>query len=73
MKFKGIPAKERKHILRCVEKLRRGLLSFEYLFRRTVTKLVDAKEDWYYLIDLDYLIDCDYLIDSGYLIDSRLN
>jgi len=45
MKFKGIPAKERKHILRCVEKLRRGLLSFEYLFRRTVTKLVDAKED----------------------------
>jgi len=45
MKFKGVPAKERKHILRSVEKLRRGLLSFEYLFRRTVTTLVDAKNN----------------------------
>ena len=35
MKERGIPTIQRKYILRCRELLRRGLLTFEYLSRRT--------------------------------------
>ena len=35
MKERGVPIHQRKYILRCVELLRRGLLTFEYLNRRT--------------------------------------
>ena len=37
MKKNGVPCKQRKYILRCREQLRLGLLTFEYLKRRTVT------------------------------------
>ena len=33
---KGVPTKQRKYILRCVDFMRRGLLTFEYLERRKV-------------------------------------
>ena len=36
MKDRGIPTIQRKYILRCREMLRRGVLTFEYLSRRTV-------------------------------------
>eukprot|EP00347_Sterkiella_histriomuscorum_P010457 403376209 len=35
MKAKGVPTQQRRYILRCRELLRRGILSFEYLKRRT--------------------------------------
>ena len=35
MKERGVPVVNRKYILRCRELLRRGLLTFEYLNRRT--------------------------------------
>ena len=35
MKDKGVPTHQRKYILRCREMLRRGVLTFEYLSRRT--------------------------------------
>ena len=39
MKYElGIPCRQRKYILRCVEQLRAGFLTFEYLDRRTVTE-----------------------------------
>jgi hypothetical protein len=38
LKKKGVPVKQRKYILGIVEKLRRGVLTFEYLERRTTIK-----------------------------------
>jgi hypothetical protein len=38
LKNKGVPVKQRKYILGIVEKLRRGVLTFEYLERRTTVK-----------------------------------
>ena len=35
MRARGVPVHQRKYILRCRELLRRGLLTFEYLSRRT--------------------------------------
>ena len=35
MKNKEIPVHQRRYMLRCIELLRRGLLTFEYLGRRT--------------------------------------
>ena len=35
MKKRGVPVKQRKYIRRCVEQLRAGVLTFEYLGRRT--------------------------------------
>jgi len=35
----GIPPQKRKYIMRIVEELRRGVLTFEYLERRTVLEL----------------------------------
>jgi len=43
MKVKGIPPKNRKHILRVIELLRRGILTFEYLARRTITDKIRDK------------------------------
>ena len=39
-KEKGLPPHHRKYILSKVEMLRRGVLTFEYLQRRTVTEIV---------------------------------
>ena len=36
MRERGVPTVQRKYILRCRELLRRGILTFEYLGRRTV-------------------------------------
>lgn len=38
LKAKGVPVKQRKYLLRTVNYLRRGILTFEYLSRRTVVK-----------------------------------
>ncbi len=38
LKKKGVPTKQRKYILGIVDKLRRGVLTFEYLQRRTTIK-----------------------------------
>ena len=35
LKKRGVPVKQRKYIMRCVEQLRAGVLTFEYLGRRT--------------------------------------
>ncbi len=43
MKAKGVPIVQRKYILRCRELLRRGLLTFEYLNRRTCLDKVREK------------------------------
>ncbi len=43
MKQKGIPTVQRKYILRCRELLRRGVLTFEYLNRRTCLEKVRDK------------------------------
>ena len=43
MKVKGIPTVQRKYILRCRELLRRGMLTFEYLNRRTCLEKVRDK------------------------------
>ena len=40
MKEKGIPIKQRKYILRIKELMRRGLITFEFLARRTCVKPV---------------------------------
>ena len=37
MKQRGIPIQQRKYIFRCKEQLKLGILTFEYLARRTVT------------------------------------
>ena len=37
MKGRAVPCKQRKYILRCREQLKLGVLTFEYLSRRTVT------------------------------------
>lgn len=39
MKKKGVPPKIRKHVMRMREELRRGVLTFEYLERRTTVTL----------------------------------
>ena len=36
MKKMGVPVKQRKYIFRCREQLKAGVLTFEYLKRRTV-------------------------------------
>jgi hypothetical protein len=38
MKKKGVPTKHRKYLLRLKEDLKRGILTFEYLERRTALK-----------------------------------
>ena len=38
MKKKGVPTKQRKYLLRVKEDLKRGILTFEYLERRTALK-----------------------------------
>ncbi len=38
MKKKGVPIKQRKYLLRMREMLKRGILTFEYLERRTAIK-----------------------------------
>jgi len=38
MKKKGVPTKHRKYLLRIKEDLKRGILTFEYLERRTALK-----------------------------------
>lgn len=38
-KAKGIPAKVRKYLLRIREELRRGVLTFDYLERRTIDNI----------------------------------
>jgi hypothetical protein len=38
MKKKGVPCKQRKYLLRHIDLMRRGLLTFEYLSRRTSLK-----------------------------------
>jgi hypothetical protein len=38
MKKKGVPCRQRKYLLRHIELMRRGLLTFEYLSRRTALK-----------------------------------
>jgi hypothetical protein len=38
MKKKGVPTKQRKYLLRIKEDLKRGILTFEYLERRTALK-----------------------------------
>ena len=43
MKAKGVPVVQRKYILRCRELLRRGVLTFEYLNRRTCLDKVRDK------------------------------
>lgn len=40
MKEKGIPTKQRKYILRIRQLMRRGIITFEYLNRRTCVKPV---------------------------------
>ena len=40
MKEKGIPVKQRKYLLRVRELIRRGLITFEFLARRTCVKPV---------------------------------
>ena len=43
LKAKGIPIVQRKYIMHCRELLRRGLLTFEYLNRRTCLEKVRDK------------------------------
>ncbi len=38
MKKKGVPTKQRKYLFRIKEDLKRGILTFEYLERRTALK-----------------------------------
>lgn len=38
MRAKGVPVKQRKYLLRMRDMLKRGILTFEYLQRRTNTK-----------------------------------
>ena len=38
MKALGVPVKQRKYLLRAIDKLKRGVLTFEYLQRRTAVK-----------------------------------
>jgi hypothetical protein len=38
MKAKGVPVKQRKYLLSMVDKFKRGVLTFEYLQRRTSVK-----------------------------------
>jgi hypothetical protein len=38
MKEKGVPVKQRKYLLRHIDFMKRGLLTFEYLSRRTTLK-----------------------------------
>jgi hypothetical protein len=40
MKSRGIPIKQRKYILRVRELMRRGIITFEFLSRRTCVKPV---------------------------------
>ena len=43
MREKGVPVVQRKYIMRCRELLRRGVLTFEYLNRRTCLEKVRDK------------------------------
>ena len=43
MKLQGVPTVQRKYILRCREQLRRGILTFEYLSRRTCLEKVKGR------------------------------
>jgi len=43
LKEKGIPAMNRRYLLRVRELMRRGLLTFEYLARRTKTEKIREK------------------------------
>mmetsp|Transcript_37 Transcript_37/g.28 ORF Transcript_37/g.28 Transcript_37/m.28 type:complete len:116 (-) Transcript_37:27-374(-) len=43
MRIKGVPCQQRKHLLMVKEKLRRGLLTFEYLGRRTCLEKVKGR------------------------------
>ena len=45
MKEKGVPARVRRWILGIREKLRRGVLTFEYLERRTVFEIKKKSKD----------------------------
>ena len=38
MKGKGVPVQQRKYILHIVELMRRGVITFDYLSRRTVVE-----------------------------------
>jgi len=40
LRKKGVPVKQRKYLMHCVELLRRGILTFEYISRRTCVKPV---------------------------------
>ena len=40
LKEKGLPVRQRKYLLRIKELMRRGLITFEYLSRRTCVKPV---------------------------------
>ncbi|EGR31519.1 hypothetical protein IMG5_107380, partial [Ichthyophthirius multifiliis] len=44
MKSKGVPCKARKHIQRIREQLRRGLITFEYLGRRTCLEIQEKNQ-----------------------------
>ena len=44
MKAAGVPTHQKKYILRCVEQLRRGLLTFEYLGRRTCLEPIKSRK-----------------------------
>ena len=44
MKEAGVPHHQRKYILRCIELLRRGLLTFEYLSRRTCLEPIKSRK-----------------------------
>ena len=44
MKHEGVPTIQRKYILRCREQLRRGILTFEYLGRRTCLEPVKGRQ-----------------------------
>ena len=43
MREKGVPPVQRKYLMRCREQLRRGILTFEYLGRRTCLEKVRDK------------------------------
>ncbi|TNV79422.1 hypothetical protein FGO68_gene1221 [Halteria grandinella] len=43
MRVKGVPPVQRKYIIHCRELLRRGVLTFEYLSRRTCLEKVRDK------------------------------
>ena len=45
MKEKGVPARIRRWILNIREKLRRGVLTFEYLERRTTLEIKNKPKD----------------------------